>query len=343
MNIDSSIIELKNLSVNIGLNNKVIQASGGNTSFKSGNKMWVKASGKMLKDANKEDIFVCIENKNFNYKDINDIKLVPVGLNPLKSSIETLLHAIMPQSFIIHSHSLDVIRETVIPDNYKNISKIMSGYKWTYVNYMQPGKDLAKEVFSKIKKDNFDVIILFNHGLIVGGESSIEVFNKHNKIVKGFFRESRKEAKVDLNKLNDILSFLNKETSFKWRLPNSKIVHSLATDDWSFDLAKMNPLYPDHVVFCDYKACCIKNIHLSKLDEVMSPNSKYLIIKDFGVFLNQKSNFATEEMLEGQAYINLSIPKGTKVKTLTNLECLDLMELDSEKYRIDLIKKVSSK
>ena len=57
-NINSSIEKLKDLSVNIGLNNRFIQVSGGNTSFKIGNKIWVKASGKQLKDANDEDIFV---------------------------------------------------------------------------------------------------------------------------------------------------------------------------------------------------------------------------------------------------------------------------------------------
>ena len=346
IDIDSSIKELKDLSVNIGLNKKFIQASGGNTSFKSGNQMWVKASGKLLKDANKQDIFVCIENiNNMNTlidKDLNNIELVPLGVKPLKSSIETLLHAIMPQKYVIHSHPLDVIRETVIPNNHKNISKIMSEYKWTFVNYKQPGKKLAEEVFSKINNDYFDAIILFNHGLIVGGDSSIEVEDKHNKIVKGFSRKSRIERELDLRKLNYILSLINKKTSYKWRLPKAKIVHSLGTDKWSCELAEMNPLYPDHVVFCDHKACCIHYNDLLKVNEFITPNSKYLIIKDIGVFLNEKSTFATEEMLEGQAYINLSIPKGTKVKTLSNLECHDLLGLDSEKYRIELIKKGGS-
>ena len=43
-------------------------------------------------------------------------------------------------------------------------------------------------------------------------------------------------------------------------------------------------------------------------------------------------------MFEGQAYINLSIPLGAKIKTLTKSQCFDISELDSEKYRINMIK-----
>ena len=60
------------------------------------------------------------------------------------------------------------------------------------------------------------------------------------------------------------------------------------------------------------------------------------------VFLNDKSSLATEEMLEGQAYINLSMPKETIVKTLSDIECSELQGWDAESYRIKLMKKRES-
>lgn len=345
-NINFSIKKLKDLSVNIGSNKKFIQASGGNTSFKSGNKIWVKASGKQLKDANKEDIFVCLENKENKYslidKDVNNVQLKQIGLNTLKASIETLLHAIMPYSFVVHSHPLDVIRESVIKDNYENICKLMFGYKWTFVDYKKPGEELAKEVFYKIKNRDIDVVVLSNHGLIVSGDNANEVLKKHDAITKRFFRESRKEKKIDSKKIIDIKSLLNKKTCINWRLPRFEIIHSLATDDWSFKLARLNPLYPDHMVFCDQSACCINYEDLNNISEKELVIKKYLIIKNVGVFLNDKSSLATEEMLEGQAYINLSMPKETIVKTLSNMECFELKSWDAEKYRIELMKKRES-
>ena len=59
-----------------------------------------------------------------------------------------------------------------------------------------------------------------------------------------------------------------------------------------------------------------------------------MIIKNIGVFLNSKSSLAMRKC-EAQAYINLSIPKGTIVKTLSDIECSDLQSWDAEK-NIDL-------
>lgn len=344
--IDSSINELKQLSVKIGANKKFIQASGGNTSFKLGNKIWVKASGKQLKNALDENIFVCLENlnssKNLINTDLKDIHFKSVEINSLKESIESLLHAVMPHKYVIHSHALDVIRESVIVDNFENLSLKMSEHNWTFVNYKEPGLKLAKEVSAKIKDKDIDVVILLNHGLIVGAESSKEVVSKHNKVVEKFYRNSRKTPKLDNHKLNQIITKLNNETGKLWRLPKSNLIHTLATDNWSFKIAKKLPLYPDHIVFCGKKALCFSYSDFSKVDKEILINQKYIIVKNIGVFLNESSTFATEEMLEGQAYIHLSMPTGVKIKTLTKAQCSDISELDSEKYRINMIKKVKN-
>ena len=54
------IAELKAHSVRVGSNPDLVQASGGNTSWKSDKTVWVKGSGKRLKDAVSEDIFSSI-------------------------------------------------------------------------------------------------------------------------------------------------------------------------------------------------------------------------------------------------------------------------------------------
>ena len=346
VDIDSLINELKKLSVKIGSNKKFIQASGGNTSFKSGNKLWVKASGKQLKNALDENIFVCLENinssKNLIDTDLKDIHLKSVGINSLKESIESLLHAVMPHKYVIHSHALDVIRESVIVDNFDNISLNMSQYNWAIVDYKEPGIKLAKEVYANIKDKDIDAVILLNHGLIVGAESAKEVVYKHNKIVEKFYRESRKIPKLDKNKLNQIIIKLKNETGKFWRLPKSNLIHSLATDKWSFTIAKKLPLYPDHIVFCGPNALCFSDNDFSKIDKEIMIHQKYIIVQDIGVFLNEGSTYATEEMLEGQAYIHLSMPIGAKIKTLTKSQCSDISELDSEKYRIKMIKNIKS-
>jgi len=55
-----NLSRLKDLSVHIGSDINLIQATGGNISFKNSKILWVKASGKKLKNAKVENIFVPI-------------------------------------------------------------------------------------------------------------------------------------------------------------------------------------------------------------------------------------------------------------------------------------------
>ena len=59
----SEIFKLKELSAKLGNDLSLIQASGGNTSIKLDGKLLVKASGKKLKNALNEDIFVSLDLK----------------------------------------------------------------------------------------------------------------------------------------------------------------------------------------------------------------------------------------------------------------------------------------
>ena len=59
--MSNEIFKLKELSAKLGNDLSLIQASGGNTSIKLDGKLWVKASGKKLKNALNEDIFVSLD------------------------------------------------------------------------------------------------------------------------------------------------------------------------------------------------------------------------------------------------------------------------------------------
>ena len=61
--MSNEIFKLKELSAKLGNDLSLIQASGGNTSIKLDGKLWVKASGKKLKNALNEDIFVSLDLK----------------------------------------------------------------------------------------------------------------------------------------------------------------------------------------------------------------------------------------------------------------------------------------
>ena len=87
--------ELKILSEFIGRDKSLIQGAGGNTSIKFNKKLFVKASGTMLKKALSEEIFVSLSlDSIFNQlnnkgKLENDLEIYPLTNTSLKPSIET--------------------------------------------------------------------------------------------------------------------------------------------------------------------------------------------------------------------------------------------------------------
>ena len=216
----------------------------------------------------------------------------------------------------------------------------MTNKLWDYIEYQKPGKELAKAVYSKIKNRKINYVILFNHGLVVGGDSAAEVKLRHNTIIEGFFKTKRQTKVVQKELLKKVQSKLNLDSPQKWQIPDDEIMHSLATDNWSCNLAELNPLYPDHIVFCG------KTPLVLKYEEIIDnkiPNFKnefkYIIIENIGILLSNDISSSTVDMIKAQACLNLSIPVGSDIRTLTDYQCREIINLDSEKYRIKLSKK----
>ena len=105
----TNLDKLKILSVTMGKDPSLIQATGGNTSLKENGVLWVKASGKNLANALQEDIFVPLDlaqvlGEIHNSED-RDFSFQPLSGPGLRPSIETTLHALMPHPVVLHSHS----------------------------------------------------------------------------------------------------------------------------------------------------------------------------------------------------------------------------------------------
>ena len=98
-------------SQTVGKNFDLIQGAGGNTSFKEGGFLNIKASGFKLKDSLTKDIFVQINlNKLLKILEADSESKYTQFLENstrLRPSIETSMHAILPQKYIFHLHCLN--------------------------------------------------------------------------------------------------------------------------------------------------------------------------------------------------------------------------------------------
>src|SRR5690348_9287823 len=118
MNADPEFRALCALSAELGRNPLRTQAAGGNTSLKRGGVMWIKASGTWLAEAEVRDIMVpvaleplrqALDRRDPRAEKATDF--VPAHLNArgLRPSVETSVHAVIPQPVVVHIHCVATI------------------------------------------------------------------------------------------------------------------------------------------------------------------------------------------------------------------------------------------
>ncbi len=322
----SEIFKLKELSAKLGNDLSLIQASGGNTSIKLGGKLLVKASGKKLKNALNEDIFVSLDlikirNELAINKSKKELNFKNICGSSLRASIETSMHAIMPYKVVLHTHSVDAIAISLLSNSYNYLEKLMKDINWKFIPYFKPGITLAKAISKEFQDNPANVLVLANHGLVVGEESIEKAEALHKEIISRLKQKPRHQITPNIQKLNSILSKIPNS-----RLPTFEVIHSLATDRQSFKYVQNNSPFPDHLVFCGRKPLIINNDFSFK-------ENTYGIIKGLGVVLFEDSNIATEEMLKAQAEVFLRIPANKNINFLSDKDCDEILNLESEKYR----------
>jgi rhamnose utilization protein RhaD (predicted bifunctional aldolase and dehydrogenase) len=169
------LAELKDHSVRLGSCLDLVQASGGNTSWKSAKTVWVKGSGKRLKDATTDEIFSSIEYSALTEDEIlaceDFSNLISNGVSP---SIEANFHIFLRSNFVTHLHSLGSIAIGIAErrDEYGNLDQSIR-----FVPYARPGVDLVNAINRTDSYAN-KTLILQNHGLIISDQESIEIEKK---------------------------------------------------------------------------------------------------------------------------------------------------------------------
>ena len=173
------IAELKAHSVRVGSNPDLVQASGGNTSWKSDKTVWVKGSGKRLKDAVSEDIFSSI-----NYAALTQDEVLACEdfsnliLNDISPSIEANFHIFLKTNFVTHLHSLGSIAIGVAT---RSLEYRTLNHEVRFVPYARPGVELVNAI-NRTEGFAYNILILQNHGVIVSDQESFEIENKIEKL-----------------------------------------------------------------------------------------------------------------------------------------------------------------
>ncbi|TWA61059.1 rhamnose utilization protein RhaD (predicted bifunctional aldolase and dehydrogenase) [Azospirillum brasilense] len=328
-------------SARVGSNPLYVQGAGGNTSLKIGDVLRVKASGTRLADALVSDVFVDVSLSRVR-QGVRDGAADPVagaalGAGGLRPSIETTLHALMPHPVVFHVHCVNTLAWAVQPAAAAALAARLDGLAWAMVPYCKPGLDLTRAVAAAVAERPAeapaDVVILANHGLIVGGPDCAAVEALLDEVAGRLRVDPRPAGNADRSRLEDIAA------GSGYRPTRRDGAHGLALSPAAVRIAASGSLYPDHVVFLGPGVAVAED--RAALDRVVSasgalPFRPVVLVPGAGVLVPEGLGEAGEEMVAALAMVVARIPDGAGVSCLSAADEQALLNWDAEKYRQSL-------
>ncbi|HKP23954.1 MAG TPA: class II aldolase/adducin family protein, partial [Dongiaceae bacterium] len=236
---------LKEVSARVGRDMTLVQGAGGNTSVKEGDVLWVKASGAWLSEADKREIFVPVDLPGALRALGQGIEKMPVAdpAAKLRPSIETSLHALLPHRVVLHVHAVNTIAWASCIGVEQELAQRLERLAWARVPYRRPGLPLSQVVAETLAQRKPDVLILGNHGLLVGAGDCAAAEALVHEVERCLHLSVRPAPAGD----RAALEALCRGTDY--RPASDEGCHRLATDPHSLAIVTKGSLYPDHVVF----------------------------------------------------------------------------------------------
>ncbi len=322
-------------STEIGENINLVQGAGGNTSYKEGDKLYVKASGHKLKDSNKKNIFVEV-NISKTISQINSKNPIKGAWDEskfLRPSIETTMHILMPHKYVFHVHCINTISWLVQKNFEKIFIDLFSDQNYLVIKYVKPGINLTREIKKQMNlKKVPEILFLSNHGLVIGANTLEKVLYTTYLISDRLNSKINKQFKGDLLKLKKIC----KNTPYKPSMFNK--AHNIAFDSRSIEIAVSGSMYPDHVVFLGTRTITAESnneiLNIVKTNSTMK--LPLIIVPKCGIIVPKETSIEAEEMVLALSLIIEKIPKGRLINYLTKKEEAELINWKEELYRMQL-------
>lgn len=316
--------QLRNLSARAGADPLLVQAAGGNTSLKDDGVMWIKASGTWLKDAAARDIFVPLDHAAIldglarndpACESCTDFVLTDMNATGLRPSIETTVHALMPQRVVIHVHCVNTIAWAIRVDAEQRLAEKLAGLDWAFIPYARPGLPLAGAIAARIRP-GVDVLVLGNHGLVVAAETVAGAEALLDRVVAALQRPVRAASAVD----HAALAKLCAGTAYAPAADEE--THALATDRLALARGSDKVFYPDHVVFLGVG-----------VETDMASNAPLIAVPGLGVLIRKDAKPAVEPMGRCLADVMRRIEEADQLLALAAEDIDRLVNWDAEKYR----------
>jgi len=343
---------LVELSARLGNDPRLVQGGGGNTSMKAGDVFWVKASGTWLAHARERDVFVRLPlsdvhaaMRRADAEDALTALAPPGGLRP---SIETSLHALLPHPVVAHVHSVNAIAWAARSDAETALAHALDGVAWAWVPYRRPGLPLTAAIRTSLAAAASppDVLLLGNHGLVVGGADCDAVEARLHEVERRLALPPRAATPPDAQALraaNDLDWAVPDGSMSDWSMPggsagDATALHAIATDPVAAAIAMRGALYPDHVVFLGERAEAVDaGRPLSRMRAEVAAAGRtppdWALVPGAGLLLAPGLSDGARAMLGCLADVALRCDAADRMRYLGVEDVAALMGWEAEAYR----------
>lgn len=325
---------VKSFCAQIGRDPLLVQGAGGNVSWKEGGTLWVKASGTWLSEAAEKEIFVPVDLLQVRAAmAVGNFAVTPQVLesSPLRPSIETLLHALMPHKVVAHLHAIEVLAHLVRKQPEQRIAALLGNtLGWTSVGYSKPGADLAMAVARQIETAaRADVIFLRNHGVVIGGADVAEVESISSRLVT-----TLRNAVLALRSDSTGPVQVERLAARGYEPCGDREMNELALDDRLAGRLRTEwALYPDHVVFLGPEAVVLRDHTAIESFCKLEYAPPYVFALGKGVFQSNKATVAHHAQLRCYFDVLVRQPAAERLEFLSEDQVSELLNWDAEKYR----------
>jgi rhamnose utilization protein RhaD (predicted bifunctional aldolase and dehydrogenase) len=299
------LARLRLLTARIGANPLLTQASSGNSSIKLGRVLWIKASGKWMADAMRDDIFLPLYLAEIT-EDCLRRDLDPSRRYP-GASVETAMHAVLPHRVVVHVHSVNTIAWAIRQDAAVQLEPKLDGIRWQWIPYVASGLPLASAIEDAYRaRPDANVFVLGNHGLVIGGESCNAVEDLLHEVERRLAVSQRQTHPADYSALEEICR------GASWELPDDDEIHALGTDPICRSILSGGVLYPCQAIFS---------------------NHPFMIVEGRGVLISASMTPAELAMLRGLAQVVTRVDVHAPIRYLTEAELETSDSLAGTRYR----------
>ena len=193
------------------------------------------------------------------------------------------MHVTLPHRVVLHVHSINTIAWAVREDAAAQLEARLDGLRWQWIPYVASGLPLAREIQRVLSvHPDTDVLVLGNHGLVLGGDDCREIEDLLAEIERRLAIPPREEHPADHTRLTELAG------DSSWNLPNDDAIHVLATDPVSRNILAGGFLYPCQAMFSDARTPELFHATPASVpDPSDCAGRPFLIIKERGVLVSR--------------------------------------------------------